>query len=68
MYMTISVNNKQTNIQDAISLENLLASINISPKGIAIALNDMVISKKNWKSTFLKEQDEVTIIQATQGG
>ncbi|NAS31265.1 sulfur carrier protein ThiS [Flavobacteriaceae bacterium R38] len=66
--MTISINNKQKNIQDTISLENLLESIDISPKGIAIALNNMVISKKDWKVTFLKEKDQVTIIQATQGG
>ena len=66
--MTISVNNKQKDIQDTISLENLLESIDISSKGIAIALNDMVISKKDWKATFLKEKDQVTIIQATQGG
>ncbi len=66
--MTINVNNKPTDIQDRASLENLLESIDIVPKGIAIALNDIVISKKNWKATFLKEKDKVTIIQATQGG
>jgi len=66
--MTISVNNQQKNIQDTGSLQDLLASMNITSKGIAIALNDEVVSKCDWKNTFLKEEDRITIIQATQGG
>lgn len=66
--MTINVNNQEQNIEFSSSLEYLLKSLNITSKGIAIALNNKVISKNDWKNTLLKEQDHVTIIQATQGG
>jgi len=66
--MTISVNNQQKNIENTSSLEHLLDSMDIASRGIAIALNDRVVSKCDWKNTFLKEEDHVTIIQATQGG
>ena len=36
--------------------------------GIAIAVNDVVISKKEWANYLLKNQDNVLIIKATQGG
>lgn len=37
-------------------------------KGIAVAVNDTVVPKKDWNSHFLNEKDNVLIIKATQGG
>ena len=37
-------------------------------KGIAIAVNNSVIPKNNWQVQLLKQNDEVLIIKATQGG
>lgn len=39
-----------------------------SLNGIALAINDRVVSKKDWTSIALKENDRVTLIRATQGG
>ncbi|MBN2418785.1 MAG: sulfur carrier protein ThiS [Deltaproteobacteria bacterium] len=39
-----------------------------SVSGIAIAVNETVISRNNWKSCFLKEGDSVLIITPSQGG
>ena len=36
--------------------------------GIAIAVNGSVIPRKDWENYLLKENDEVLIIKATQGG
>jgi len=36
--------------------------------GIAVALNQIVIPKSNWKQTTLAPNDNVLIISATQGG
>lgn len=66
--MTINVNNTQQNIKDAISLEAFLSIKNISGNGIAIAINNVVITKREWDTTVLQENDAITIIQATQGG
>ncbi len=37
-------------------------------KGIAVALNSSVVPRINWQIQFLKQNDEVLIIKATQGG
>ena len=36
--------------------------------GIAVAVNQSVISKSNWATTTLEESSKILIIQATQGG
>ena len=36
--------------------------------GIAVAVNQSVIAKADWGRTLLAEEDQVVIIQATQGG
>ncbi len=66
--MTINVNNQSQSISEDSSIEKLLAQLQISTNGIAVAVNNEVISKENWRQLTLKEKDEVTIIQATQGG
>ena len=45
-----------------------LSTLKIESKGIAIAVNQTVISKSEWNKTQLKENDNITIIKATQGG
>ncbi|GAA4275344.1 sulfur carrier protein ThiS [Aquimarina mytili] len=66
--MTINVNNQSQSISENSSISNLLEQINIVPNGIAIAINNEIITKEKWDQTILNSNDQVTIIQATQGG
>ncbi|MGU3376694.1 sulfur carrier protein ThiS [Chryseobacterium sp. M5A1_1a] len=51
------------------NLEALLAmELPGKKKGIAVALNNRIIPLSAWAETFLKNQDSVLIITATQGG
>ncbi|AZA85055.1 thiamine biosynthesis protein ThiS [Chryseobacterium lactis] len=51
------------------NLEALLAiELPGKKKGIAIALNNRIVPLSAWAETFLKDQDSVLIITATQGG
>jgi len=68
MMMNIIVNNNSQSINDASSIEAMVAQLNVESKGIAIAVNQTVISKSEWSNTTLKENDNLTIIKATQGG
>lgn len=55
--------------QPPASLEQLLLSENLKQeKGIAVALNNQVVSQKEWASTSLQPNDSILIITATQGG
>lgn len=66
--ITIQVNHELKLIEEQMSLESLLGTLKISLKGIAVAINNQIITKSSWSNTLLKESDNVTIIQATQGG
>lgn len=68
MMMNITVNNNTQVLTDASSIETMVTQLEIESKGIAIAVNQTVISKSEWSKTQLKENDNVTIIKATQGG
>lgn len=66
--MEITVNSEFKNINDS-SLNTLINQLlGEKTKGVAIAVNQTIIPKQDWKTTSLKEKDNVLIIKATQGG
>lgn len=64
----ITVNNTSYQCKEKSFLEEVLTHANISENGIAIAVNQEVISKKDWKTFQLNDNDSILIIKATQGG
>ncbi len=67
--MKIFLNNSEESIHHKASLEDLLKKNSLQDKkGIAVALNDCVISKNQWQNTVLNENDKVLVISATRGG
>lgn len=67
--MNIYFNSEPVVIGDKISLQVLLASKDFdTKKGIAVAVNNTVVGKQDWKSYILKEGDKVLVILATKGG
>ena len=65
--MTVEVN-KEKLVSNETELQALLEEIDISQKGIAVAVNGEVIMRAAWKETQIQENDKITIIKATQGG
>ncbi|WP_074406985.1 MULTISPECIES: sulfur carrier protein ThiS [Aquimarina] len=66
--MTINVNNQSQSISKNSSIKKLLEQLDILPNGIAIAINNEVISKEEWEQTMIENDDDIVIIKATQGG
>jgi sulfur carrier protein len=67
--MEITVNYKNYDLDDACSIEQMLSVVLPSQaKGIAIAVNQNIISKSNWPLIKLQKGDQVMLIKATQGG
>jgi len=67
--MEITVNQETYLIDDICNLQQVIHFIlRLSPNGIAIAVNQEIISRENWASYDLKSGDHLTIIKATQGG
>ncbi|MFT6715378.1 MAG: sulfur carrier protein [Saprospiraceae bacterium] len=66
--LSIKLNGNDQEMQDDISLLKAVESLNIPQNGIAIAVNQQIITKSNWENTSLNNNDEILIIKATQGG
>ena len=66
--LKISVNDHKHEFTHSLSLQALLENLEVKTQGIAVAINTEVILKSAWETTSLKNDDNVLIIQATQGG
>lgn len=66
--ITIYVNKKEISVAANTNILQLLQHINSPQKGIAVAIQENIVSHTNWKTQLLKDKDNVLIIQATQGG
>lgn len=67
--MKIMLNDKWVELTQHTSLVELFDKFNIkATTGVAVAVNEMIIPKKEWPSHTLSENDKILLITATQGG
>ena len=69
-FMTIKLNNKehQLNSNNTLLSSFLKDSNFFFDTGVAIAINDEIVPKNQWDKHLLKENDNILIITAVQGG
>ena len=66
--MKIYINQKEIEVQDSISVKELLDMQQISIEGTAIAIDNKLVPKNEWTDRILTEGNKITIIRATFGG
>lgn len=67
--MDIYFNNHLQHVQEQTSVLLLLNQlIGDKQKGIAVAINDIVVPKAQWDSYLVQPNDKIIVIKATQGG
>lgn len=67
--MHVLINNETTSVSATATIEQMLEAIDLpAARGIAVAINQEVVPKPDWSSRRLQENDNITIIRATQGG
>ena len=64
----INVNETPLDIEENNTITQLLETTNTPLNGIAIAINSAIVSKNEWNTHLIKPNDQILIIQATQGG
>lgn len=64
----IWVNEQSLEIEEGSTILQLLEQLNSPKIGIAVAIQNTIISKNLWESITLSNDDNVLIIQAAQGG
>jgi len=66
--INIKVNNVTHQFSEKPYLVEILKNLELSTNGIALAVNQNIISKEDWNITSVNDKDEILIIKATQGG
>lgn len=66
--MTIIVNHSKIEIDAPASIADMLSRNDMAGDGIAVARGGKVIPRDKWDSTFLSDNDEITVIRAVCGG
>jgi sulfur carrier protein len=67
--MHVYVNDQPTEVAPELTLLDTLRQTGLhEKKGIAVAVNDQVISRRDWAQYHLQDYDKIMIITATQGG
>ena len=64
----IKINGKFINIQDKITLFNLIKKLKVPIKKVAIELNQEIVNKNNLKKIKLKKNDKIEIVHFIGGG
>lgn len=66
--MKVYVNDESINLVDASNITQLLKQLETAPKGLAVAVGPNIVPSSLWDEYKLKEDDQVLLIRATQGG
>lgn len=66
--MKIIINSTPIVLPDGSTLQNALDFKQISPQGIATAVNGTVVPQADRESTYLSDGDNILIIKAFYGG
>ena len=62
--MKVFLNHQEICVGSRVTLRDLLAGQSITGDGTSVAVNNRVISKDEWKETFLANGDKVTVIKS----
>ena len=66
--MRIHVNGEPREIEENLSLPELITSLTLKPEQIAIELNQKVVRRSEWPGTVLRNGDKLEIVHFVGGG
>ena len=66
--MRIRVNDQPVDVAASITIEQLLQQLEQQKQGVALAINQQIVSRSEWTTHSLKDGDQITLIRATAGG
>ncbi|MEZ5345300.1 MAG: sulfur carrier protein ThiS [Pyrinomonadaceae bacterium] len=64
----ITVNGKTQDLEEEVSVSELLEKLELPTNRIAIELNKNVVSRRNWQTVSVGDKDELEIIHFVGGG
>ena len=66
--MKIVVNGKEMEVSENFTILQLITQLDITAQGVAVGLNNKLVSKQDWSNVVLQENDTLVVIKAACGG
>jgi sulfur carrier protein len=66
--MRLLVNGNYLEVDENITIKELLNNLKVENKAMAVAVNMEVVKKQNWDKFILKDNDKIEILQFVGGG
>ncbi|NOI78255.1 sulfur carrier protein ThiS [Vibrio coralliilyticus] len=64
----IIINEQSQRVSVGASLENIIQQFSLPEVGCVFAINNAVVPRSEWSTTFLNERDAISLFQAIAGG
>lgn len=66
--MNITLNGKPHTLNGERSIPALLESLDAKPEQVAVAINGVVVRRRDWPQTTVNDGDVVEVVRAVGGG
>jgi sulfur carrier protein len=66
--MRVTVNGEATELPAGTSVADLIALLELEPRGIAVAVDGEVVTRRTWQKRPLAAGERVEILSIAQGG
>lgn len=66
--ITININGQPQQVAQQTSITDLLTELGHAEQGMALAINQTIISRSDWPDHYLQQGDELSLFQAIAGG
>ncbi len=66
--MRVTVNGKEMQLEDQMSIAWLLESLGVNPKGVAVERNLTIVDRDRYVAEAIQEGDSIEIIRFVGGG
>lgn len=66
--MTIHLNGAERIVRPGTTVSDLLADLGLTPRGIAVALDHVIVPRSAWAATVVTVGARVDVVTAVQGG
>jgi sulfur carrier protein len=66
--MIVTINGTAHEVADDITVAQAVRTLTSATTGVAVAVNDEVVTRGAWETTALRDRDRVEVLTAVQGG
>ena len=66
--ITITLNGKPREVEERQAVPDLLRTLDVQPKQVAVAINGEVVPRDDWSAVCIEDGDVVEVVRAVGGG